>query len=206
MYNRLVIVGAGGHGKVIADIALKNGYQDIRFIDDNAVGECMGFPIIGKSRDLEQLNDGKTDFVIAVGNNEIRKKIAESHDVNWVTLIHPSAQIGANVSIEHGTVVMAGAVVNACASIGRHCIINTCAVVEHDNALGDYVHISPNASLGGTVHIGECTHVGIGATVINNINICSHCRIGAGAVVVKEIVEAGLYLGIPSRNRGGGNT
>ncbi len=204
MYNRLIIVGAGGHGKVIADIALKKGYQNIGFADDNAVGECMGFPIIGKSGDLEQLNDGRTDFVIAVGNNEIRKKIAESHDVNWVTLIHPSAQIGVNVRMEHGTVVMAGAVVNACASIGRHCILNTCAVVEHDNVLGDYVHISPNASLGGTVHIGECTHVGIGATVINNINICSNCTIGAGAVVVKDLTESATYIGIPAKMRGGG--
>lgn len=203
MYNRLVIVGAGGHGKVIADIAVQNGYQDISFVDDNAVGECMGFPIIGKSCDLKSLNDGKTDFVIAVGDNATRKKMAESHDVNWVTLIHPSAQIGANVSIEHGTVVMAGAVVNACASIGQHCIINTCSVVEHDNVLDDYVHISPNASLGGTVHIGECTHIGIGATVINNINICSNCRIGAGAVVVKDITESSTYIGIPAKKSGG---
>lgn len=198
MYNRLVIVGAGGHGKVIADIALKNGYKDICFVDDNTIGECMGFPIIGKCCDLEWLSVGKTEFVIAVGDNETRKRIAESHDVNWVTLIHPSAQIGANVSIEHGTVIMAGAVVNACASIGWHCIINTCAVVEHDNALDDYVHISPSASLGGTVHIGECTHIGIGATVINNINICSNCRIGAGAVVVKDITEKSTYIGVPA--------
>lgn len=204
MYNRLVIVGAGGHGKVIADIALKNGYQDISFVDDNAVGECMGYSIIGKSRNLEQLNDGKTDFVIAVGDNVTRKKIAESHNVNWVTLIHPFAQIGANVCIEHGSVVMAGAVVNVCASIGQHCIVNTCAVVEHDNVLGDYVHISPNASLGGTVHIGECTHIGIGATVINNINICSNCRIGAGAVVVKDITESSAYTGIPAKKLEGG--
>ena len=197
MYNRLVIVGAGGHGKVIADIAIKNGYQDISFVD-----ECINYSIIGRSSDLERLNDGKTDFVIAIGNNMTRKKIAESHTVNWVTLIHPSAQIGANVSIEHGTVVMAGAVVNACASIGRHCIINTCAVVEHDNVLGDYVHISPNAALGGTVQIGECTHIGIAATVINNINICNNCRIGAGAVVVKDITESSTYIGIPAKKSG----
>ena len=91
--NRLVIIGAGGHGKVIADIALKNGYKDICFVDDHAKGNCLGFPIVGISEKLHELNDGKTDFVIAVGNNLIRKKIAESHNVNWVKLIHPSAQI-----------------------------------------------------------------------------------------------------------------
>lgn len=74
MYNRLVIVGAGGHGKVIADIAIKNGYQDISFVDDNAVDECINYSIIGRSSDLERLNDGKTDFVIAIGNNMTRKR------------------------------------------------------------------------------------------------------------------------------------
>lgn len=199
MFNRLVIVGAGGHGKVVADIALKNGYKDICFVDDNATGECLGYPIIGTSAVLERLDDLKTDFIIAVGNNEIRKRVAESHDVNWVSLIHPSAQIGVNVKIGKGTVVMAGVVINACASIGQHCIINSCAVVEHDNILADYVHISPNTALGGTVHIGECAHIGIGATVKNNINVCSNCRIGAGAVVVKDIFAGGVYIGIPAR-------
>lgn len=202
--QKLCIIGAGGHGKVIADIALKNGYKNIGFVDDDSLSECMVYPIIGRCCDLHQLNDGKTDFVIAVGDNNTRKKIAESYDVNWVKLVHPSAQIGTDVSIENGTVIMAGAVVNACASIGRHCIINTCAVVEHDNMLENFVHISPNAALGGTVHIGECTHIGIGATVINNIKICSNCRIGAGAVVVKDITESSTYIGIPAKIRGGG--
>ena len=86
--NTLVILGASGHGKVIADIGLKNEYENILFLDDNATGKCLGFPIVGTSEDLERLNDGKTDFVIAVGNNAIRRRIAESHDVNWVKLIH----------------------------------------------------------------------------------------------------------------------
>ena len=199
--NRLIIIGAGGHGKVIADNALKNGYTDICFVDDSATGECMGFPIIGKCNDLESLNDGKSDFVIGIGNNATRKLIAEKYKVNWVAIIHPSAQIAVNVSIDKGTVVMAGAVVNACASIGTHCIINTCAVVEHDNVLEDYVHVSPNATLGGTVHIGENTHIGIGATVSNNIDICADCTIGAGAVVVRDIREKGIYIGVPAKSK-----
>lgn len=202
MFNRLVIVGAGGHGKVIADIALKIGYTDIAFADDNAEGSCMNYPIICKSTNIELQNDGNTDFVIAVGDNAIRKRIAEEHNVNWVTLIHPSAQIGANVKIGVGTVVMAGAVVNSCATIGEHCIINTCAVVEHDNTINNYAHISPNASLGGTVHVGECTHIGIGASVKNNIEICKNCTIGAGAIVVNNIVEESFYIGIPAKKSG----
>ena len=135
MFNRLVIIGAGGHGKVIADIALKIGYTNIVFADDKAVGFCMNYPIICKSPNIESQNDGNTDFVIAIGNNEIRKQIAEQHKINWVTLIHPSAQIGVNVTIGVGTVVMAGAVVNSCATIGEHCIINSCAVIEHEDVI-----------------------------------------------------------------------
>ncbi len=197
--NRLIIVGAGGHGKVIADNALKNGYTDISFVDDNATDKCMGFPIIGDCSVLERLNDERTDFVIGIGKNKTRKFIAEKYDVNWVTLIHPSAQIAANVSVGKGTVVMAGAVINACAEIGEHCIINTCAVIEHDNVIGDYVHISPCAKHGGAVCVGEQTHVGIGATVNNNITICDNCVIGAGAVVVRDIVASGTYIGVPAR-------
>ena len=197
--NRLIIIGAGGHGKVIADIANKNGYTDICFADDRAEGTCMGFPILGTTSDLEAWNDGITDFVIGIGNNAVRKKIAEKYDVNWVSLVHPSAQIGLHVSIGKGTVVMAGAVINVCATVGEHCIINTGAIVEHDNVIEDYVHLSPKVALGGTVQIGELTHVGIGAAVRNNIRICGMSTIGAGAVVVRNIQDSGTYIGIPAR-------
>ena len=199
--NRLIIIGAGGHGKVIADAALKNGYTNICYIDDHATGDVMGFPIIGTSADIERLNDGSTDFIIGIGNNEVRKTIAETHNVNWVSIVHPSAQIAFNVEIGKGTVVMANAVVNVCATVGEHCIINTGAIVEHDNVIENSAHISPNVALGGTVRIGSLTHVGIGATVKNNTEICSECTIGAGAVVVKNIKEPGTYVGVPVRKK-----
>ena len=197
MNNRLIIIGAGGHGKVIADNALKNGYINIHFVDDHATGTCMGFPIIGTSAEICNLDDGNTDFIIGVGSNEIRKQIAEKYDVNWVTLIHPSAQIAVNTSIGKGTVVMAGAIINASSTVGEHCIINSGAIVEHDNCVGNYVHISPRAALGGTVRVGDLTHVGIGAVVRNNIQICGESIIGAGAVVVKDIDHCGIYIGVP---------
>jgi sugar O-acyltransferase (sialic acid O-acetyltransferase NeuD family) len=200
MNNRLIIIGAGGHGKVVADNALKNGYFNIHFVDDHATGTCMGFPIIGTSAEIDHLNDGKTDFIIGVGNNAIRNQIAEKYDVNWVTLIHPSAQIAVNVSIGKGTVVMAGAVINASATVGEHCIINTGAIVEHDNVIGDYVHLSPGVKLSGTVTVGACTWIGTGACVINNIDICGRCTIGAGAVVIRNVTEKGTYVGVVSQN------
>ena len=199
--NRLIIIGAGGHGKVIADAALKNGYANICYIDDHATGDVMGFPIIGTSADIERLNDGSTDFIIGIGNNAIRKTVAEKYNVNWVSIVHPSAQIAFNAEIGKGTVVMANAVVNACATVGEHCIINTGAIVEHDNVIGNYAHISPGVALGGTVRIGSLTHVGIGATVKNNVDICPDCIIGAGAVVVRNITESGTYVGVPIRGR-----
>ena len=196
--NKLIIIGAGGHGKVIADNALKNGYTNISFIDDCIVGDCIGFPVIGDSSEIEKFDDGNTDFIIGIGDNKIRKMIAEKHNVNWVTLIHPSAQVAFNASIGKGTVIMAGAVVNTSAVVGSHVIINTCAVVEHDNIIGDYVHISPNAALGGTVKVGKCAHVAIGAIVKNNVDICDSCIIGVGSVVVKDIKEVGTYVGVPA--------
>lgn len=197
--NRLVIIGAGGHGKVVADIALKNKYTDIVFVDDHVKGLCMGFPIAGTVAGLKTFDDGKTDFVIGIGNNAVRKLIAEQNSVNWVSLIHPAASIATQVTVGSGTVIMACAVVNPCTSIGSHCIINSGAVVEHDNVLADFVHISPNAVLGGTVRLGEGTHIGIGATVKNNIHVCENCVIGAGAVVIKDITTSGVYVGIPAR-------
>ena len=197
--NKLIIVGAGGHGKVIADIALKSGYANICFIDDNTIGEVLGFPIIGKISDLSKLNDSSTDFVIAIGSNKVRQAIAETYDVNWITLVHPSAQIAIDVTIDKGTAVMAGAIVNPSTKIGKHCIINTGAIVEHDNVIEDYVHVSPNVALGGIVRIGSLTHVGICATVKNVITICPDCVIGAGAVVVKNIEKRGTYVGVPAK-------
>ncbi len=199
MFNQLLIIGAGGHGKVIADIAAKIGYTNIAFADDNAEGLCLNYPIICKSSNIELQDDGNTDFVIAIGDNKARKRISQQHKLNYVTLVHPSAQLGANVKIGIGTVVMANAVVNSCATIGEHCIINSSAVIEHENVLEDYVHISPRVALGGAVHVGKGTHIGIGASVKNNIEICENCTIGAGAVVVKNIREPAIYIGIPAK-------
>lgn len=194
--NRLIIIGAGGHGKVIADNAVKNGYTDIGFVDDHASGLCMGFPILGRCSDLVKLDDGATDFIIGIGNNPVRKAIAEEYDVNWVRLIHPTAQIGLGVTIGKGTVVMAGAIINACAAIGQHCIINTGAIVEHDNVIGDYVHLSPGVTLSGTVSVGECSWLGTGTSVINNVEICRNVTVGVGSVVIRSIQKEGTYYGI----------
>ena len=198
MMKKLVIIGASGQGKVIADIAIKNGYRDIFFLDDNeSINECSGYPVIGKSSEVGNLD---ADVIVGIGNADIRKQIQETIDENkLVTLAHPSAVVAEDVMMGAGTVVMAGAVINPGARVGKGCIINTCSSVDHDCVVGDYVHIAVGSHLCGTVTVGDGTWIGAGATVSNNVSICPDCMIGAGAVVVKNIDLAGTYIGVPAR-------
>lgn len=203
MKTKLLIIGAGGHGKVIADIALRmNKWEYIAFLDDGEhVKNLMGIEIIGKSTDISRyIKD--YDIFVGIGNNAIRENIQEqleSKGASIPVLIHPDAVIGAQVSMESGTVVMAGTVINCCTQIGKGCIINTASTVDHDNIIEDYVHISPGTHLAGTIKIGKGTWLGIGTVVINNINITGNCKIGAGTVVTKDISESGTYVGVPAR-------
>lgn len=196
--KQLLIIGASGHGKVVADIAELTEYNSILFFDDNdKLKECGKYHVIGKSLDIDKY-DG--DFIVAIGNAKIRERLLESlSERNVPILIHPNSTIASTVEIGGGTVVMAGAVINADAVIGKGCIINTCSSVDHDCIIGNYSHISVGAHIAGNVHVGDRTWIGAGATISNNINICSDCMIGAGAVVIKNINENGTYVGVPAR-------
>ena len=200
MHKDVIIVGAGGHAKVIADIVRKSGDNLVGFLDDykESGAEFFDAFILGKTDSYTDYLD--KEFIIAIGNNEIRGKMAnQMQAITFYTAIHPTAVIAEGVSIGEGTCVMANAVINADAKVGKHCIINTAAVVEHDNILSDYVHISPTAALAGTVTVGKRTHVGVGAKVKNNTDIDADVVVGAGAVVVQNITEAGTYVGVPAR-------
>lgn len=198
MHN-LIIIGAGGHAKVIVDIANALGYNILGFLDDNtAINEFANLKQLGKIEDCTKYID-KAKFVIAIGNNATRKAIAQRYELNFATLIHPTAVVSCEAKIGKGSVVMPKAVINSAAKIGEHCIINTASVVEHDNQIGSFSHISPNATLCGTVNIGEDCHIGASATVINNLSVCDNCTIGAGAVVTKNILEKGTYIGVPAK-------
>ncbi len=201
MNEQVIIIGASGHGKVVADIVRRSGDTLLGFLDDNEAlpPKIAGIPVLGKVADYVRYPD--VFFVIGIGNSAIREKIARQLDgVRWYTAIHPSAVISAlDTQIGVGSVIMANAVINPSTHIGKHCIINTSAVVEHDNHVGDFTHISVGAKLGGTVSVGTHTWVGIGATASNNVGICDHCTIGAGAVVICDIKESGTYVGVPAR-------
>ena len=195
MKNKIVIIGAGGQGRVCADIARLMGYDEILFLDDsaaNAVGKINDYP--------RYLPDA--DFFVAIGNGAVRRKVQmmlEERGAGIATLIHPNATIAQDVRIGRGTAVMAGAVINPGATVGCGSIINTCASVDHDCRIGNYLHIAVGARICGTVHLEDDSWIGAGAVVIQGVSVCSGCMIGAGAVVVKSITEKGTYLGVPAR-------
>lgn len=203
MKNKLLIIGASGHGKVIADIAIKIGrWENIAFLDDDeSINSSMGLKVIGKVADAyTYMSD--YDLFVAIGNNTTREKLHIKIIMTGASipnLIHPNAVIGEKVELGLGTVVMAGVTINCCTKIGNGCIINTGATIDHDSVLEDYVHISPGAHLAGTVKVGKGSWLGIGSIVNNNVNIVSNCKVGAGAVVVKDLTEPGTYVGVPAR-------
>lgn len=198
--KKLAIIGASGHGKVVADIAKKNGYDKIVFLDDDCtIQECGGYPVVGNTDAAVACG---CDVFVGIGNAKTRQRIQktlEAAGVNIPSLIHPNAVFADDAVIGTGTVIMAGAVVNSGAYLGKGCIINTCASVDHDCRLEDYVHVSVGAHLAGSVTVGERTWVGIGTVVSNNLCIAGDCLLGAGTVVVHNIEKPGTYVGVPAK-------
>ncbi len=194
MNKKVIIMGAGGHSKVIADIVKKSGDILMGFLDDSNTSP----QILGCISDCIKYPDNY--FIIAIGNNKVRKRICEQYpNIKYYTAVHPNAIIGENVAIGDGSCIMANAVINPSSIIGKHCIINTHATIEHDNVIEDFVHISPGAVLCGTVTVGTATHVGAGAVIRNNVDIAPNCMIGMGATVIHSISKSGTYVGTPAR-------
>lgn len=202
MKDKLLIIGASGHGRVVSDVALKmNKWKNIAFLDDGIINVTHGLEVIGKSIEAEYYIEDY-DIFVAIGTNAVRERFLErleALNASIPALVHPSASIGTRVDIKPGTVIMANAVINSFTNIGKGCIINTGATIDHDNVIHDYVHISPGANVAGTVEIGKGTWIGVGSAVSNNVNITSGCKIGAGTVVIKDITEIGTYVGVPAR-------
>lgn len=206
MTKVLAIVGASGHGKVIADIAEQLGFT-ITFYDDAYSNKTHieHWLIHGTCDDLISLNHADATFsydvVVAIGNNDIRQQkmqLLQQNGFNLISLIHPSAIVSQYASIALGTVVFAGAVINAFATVGVGCIINTAAVVEHDCIIADFAHICPNVALAGGVSVGSKSWIGIGSQVRQLITIGDNCLIGAGSTVVKNISDNVTAFGSPA--------
>ena len=207
--RRVLVFGASGHAKVVLDILrLLGGFVIAGLLDDfKPIGfECLGERVVGTLRDLASLaaEYGDPQIIVAVGDNWKRSLIVQqiqqiSPSSTFLSAIHPSAQIGSDVSIGAGTVIMAGAVVNAGARIGPFCILNTRASLDHDSTMGEFASLAPAATIGGGVAIGSFTNIGIGATVLQEMSIGRHTVIGAGAVVTKAIPDEVVAYGTPAR-------
>ena len=185
----MYLYGASGHAKVIVDILNASGESvDGLFDDDRSLEVLLNYPVSSPE-------NVKSPLIISIGDNKIRKRIANSLYVNFGTAIHPSAIISQGTIIGEGSVVMQGGIIQSCVTIGRHCIINTGSSIDHDCQIGDFVHISPRAVLCGNIMIDEGSWIGAGAVIIPNVRIGKWCVIGAGSVVTKNIPDYSLALG-----------
>lgn len=193
--NDLYLYGAGGHAKVIIEIAEIIGVQVMGLVDANPkVTTVLDYPVYQNSE------NGNEYWIISIGNNNIRKKIScLMIDKVFIKLIHPSSNISKRATIGVGTVIMAGVSINTGVVVGEHCVINTNASIDHDCHIENFVHISPNVALAGNVYIGEGVHLGIGACVIQGIKIGKWCTIGAGAVIINDIPDGATVVGNPGR-------
>ena len=207
--SKLLILGAGGHGKVVAECALSLGlYTEIAFLDDDVkvVGQLIlsSCPVLGTFSDASDLAYKFSEAFVALGNNRARVDLINSlKKIGYriPSLIHPAAYVSKFARIESGTVIMAGAVVNVDAHIGVGGIINTGASVDHDCLLGMGVHLSPGARLGGTVRVGDYTWICMGACVVNNVRVGEGSVVAAGAAVVRDVGDGVLVAGVPGRVR-----
>ncbi|MGB6241456.1 MAG: acetyltransferase [Castellaniella sp.] len=200
----LAIMGASGHGKVVAEAALAAGWGAVEFYDrawpgKQQVGRWM---IVGDDAALLHALTRLDGVVVAIGNNQIRLDLLTQlrrAGAKVVSVLHPMACVSASAQIGPGTVVLAGVVVNADAVIGSGAILNTACSVDHDCILGDAVHISPGAHLAGDVQVGDRSWIGIGASVRQGVRIGSGVMVGAGAAVVSDVADGLTVVGVPAR-------
>ncbi len=203
--HRLLIIGAGGHGVVVADAAeLSKEWSRISFIDDAhpKTKKVAHWDVVGSCTSLPQLADVADAAIVAIGDPETRLKLiaaVKQAGIPLVSVYHPRASVSGLAEIGNGTVLMANAVVNARAKVGAGCIINTAATVDHDCCIADGVHIAPGAHLAADVRVGEKTWIGAGATVRGQIRVGSGVVVGVGAAVVNDVPDGLVVVGVPAR-------
>lgn len=205
---KVIIIGAGGHAQVVADILFrgfeaKKDYQPIAFLDDDPalIGKViMGLPLSGSIGQIGQCEHDAV--VVAIGDNRARAgifKAIRNKGERIISVVHPTAVIASDVRLGQGSMICAGAVVNTGTVIGDGAILNTSCTVDHHNIIEDFAHLAPGVHLGGDVHVGEGTLVGIGSVVIPRCSVGKWAVIGGGAVVIKDIPSYVTAVGVPAR-------
>lgn len=204
---RVLIVGAGGHAQVVADILLRmrdcgEAVEPVGYVDDNqslAGQTLLGLPVLGTTSDIGKL--AHDAVVVAVGDNATRRRLFDrlrQTGEQFVTVRHPQAVVAPDVTIGVGTMVCAGVVINPGAVIGLNVILNTSCSIDHHNRIGDHVHIAPGVHLGGEVVVGEGALVGIGATVTPRLRIGAWSVVGAGSLVHHDVPDGVKVVGNPA--------
>lgn len=198
--NSVYVIGCGGHAKVVVATLVDSGYEVVGVFDD--APDCWGttlsgIPIIGSVDSVR--TQKRLPSVIAIGDNRTRRRIAETLDLVWLTVVHPKAAVDCSVELGQGTVVFSGAVIQPGTRVGNHAIINTSSSVDHDCVIGDCAHIAPGTHLAGGVAIGEGAFLGIGASVVPGVCIGPWAVVGAGACVLEEVQQTTAVGGVPAR-------
>ncbi len=202
--DRLLIVGAGGHGCVVAETAIRSGlWSDVFHLDDLLERPHLdvGTRVLGSISDLAALVTANDQFVIGVGDNALRLRLFEDlkNHVKAASVISSESLVSKTVSVGDGCVIMPGAVVNVGAGLGQACVLNTSCIIEHGVKLDSAVHVGPGAILGGDVQVGTRSFIGIGAKVLPGISLGADVILGAGAVAVSDLHEPGTYIGVPAK-------
>jgi sugar O-acyltransferase (sialic acid O-acetyltransferase NeuD family) len=202
--KRLALLGASGHGKVVADAALASGWSSVEFFDDAwPQRERNGlWSVVGDTSVLLERLAHYDGVMVSIGDCAVRwakQQLLQAANARLATVIHPAATVSRHAVLGPGSVVMAGAVVNIDVEVGAAGIINTGATVDHDCRLAEAVHICPGAHLAGNVQVGFCSWVGIGAAIKQGIVLGNNVLVGAGAVVVDPVAGAETVVGNPAR-------
>jgi len=203
----VLIYGAGGHGLVVLDAALRvPGLRVIGIVDDDPArcGErILGVEVLGDGSILSEPRFRACRVVAAIGDPAARERAAgrvETAGLGFVALVHPTAFLAHGVTVGDGAMILPMAVVHTNASVGRHAIVNTGAIVEHECRVGEFAHVAPGARLAGSVTVGRGAHIGIGASIASGIRIGDHAVVGAGAAVLANVPAGEVVGGVPARS------
>jgi acetyltransferase EpsM len=199
--KKIAILGCGGHSKVVVDIIYEIGnYEIIGIYDDYKEGFFETIPILGKITDITNSKIDIDCYIIAIGNDLVRKNIYEKYiTLNWEILIHPKSTISKKTKIDVGTIICAGVIIQPDVNIGKHCIINTGSSIDHESKIGDFTSICPKATICGQVTIGSSSFIGANSTIIQCLNIGQNCIIGAGSVIIRNIENNCKVVGNPGK-------